>query len=861
MARRSRQRTSTERSRSRARAAVGKVEAASNWASKTSKGPITIYEDESGNRKLDIILHDVLAANLRLHQIEGLRFLWKQLVVSKSNVNNSNNSHTGESSAEELAEGALLAHTMGLGKTVTLIAFLFTLAEVLGGLSVRTAHVSLPNHLRAETQLARVLILAPGGLLTNWSLELKTWAAKFPTDESTSCGKKLLSTVYRIGKNAALDQRIKVLKEWHTSGGILLLGHELFRVLVDPRDSTYRTDEQMDDIEQCLLDPGPEIVVADEAHAFKNTQSKISKAVNRIQTPTRIALTASPLSNSLLEYYALMKWVAPESDLGNTVSEFRERFYNPIMAGLAFRTEEEEAYEMANFHNQGGQDYKIKELRRVEMEASAKQGLLGIISASAERMHRRNVDTIKQYLKPKTEFILRVPLTVKQAKLYNNFLRQSFEDKRSVMWRLFCLRALCNHPNVFKIVEKRPVGQRKEEGREGRRKSAESSRTEAKPGFNEVKDEVDAKEAGAAAFDLAIVDNGETKGEQLPQYDENKAQSSNSHLMVPQISSLNSSFSSSTSNRTDISPSPSPIPLPKMAARQARRALTASNKFLVLFTLLAEFKAVGDKTLIFSHSIDTLDYLTDLLHTLNFTVVRLDGSVHFHQRQEDLVSFNRGNYDIYLVSTKAGGVGLNLQSANRVVILDCDHSPVWEQQAIGRSFRLGQKKEVFVYRDEVLDRVVRSTNVITGVRVDEDESTSVPPVGYEYFGEQEEWGEPSELERLLERELGAVEDEDTKSAVGSDSDSDEYEYGDTYADGNITEAEVPNQSIKIENVNYGVEYQSHYEYAEPGLGYGYGYGEFEEFGEGYGEGYGDVEEEEEGKVSDGSWRWGLIGGY
>jgi len=51
-----------------------------------------------------------------------------------------------------------------------------------------------------------------------------------------------------------------------------------------------------------------------------------------------------------------------------------------------------------------------------------------------------------------------------------------------------------------------------------------------------------------------------------------------------------------------------------------------------------------------------------------------------------------------MVSTKAGGVGLNLQCANRVIILDNDHSPAWEQQAIGRSYRMGQQKEVFVYR-------------------------------------------------------------------------------------------------------------------------------------------------------------------
>lgn len=135
-----------------------------------------------------------------------------------------------------------------------------------------------------------------------------------------------------------------------------------------------------------------------------------------------------------------------------------------------------------------------------------------------------------------------------------------------------------------------------------------------------------------------------------------------------------------------------------LAVSKAESAMRGSNKFSILLSLLREFKKARDKVLLFSHSIYTLDYLCQLTTDLGFTVLRLDGSVQFQQRQEDLVEFNRGTYDIYLVSTKAGGVGLNLQCANRVVVLDNDHSPAWEQQAIGRSYRLGQKKEVFVYR-------------------------------------------------------------------------------------------------------------------------------------------------------------------
>ncbi|KAF8429560.1 P-loop containing nucleoside triphosphate hydrolase protein, partial [Tirmania nivea] len=558
----------------------------------------------------EVFLHEVLVKNLRSHQIEGLRFLWRQANTSG------------------LGGGALLAHTMGLGKTVTVIAFLFTLAEAQGPRPVRTANLSLSHNLRVGKHMARVLILVPGGLLTNWALELKTWAAKFPESsaELPSCGKKLLTTVYRVGNNLNLGQRVNMLTTWHASGGILLLGHELFRALVDPKESTYRSESQQAEIERCLLVPGAELVVADEAHAFKNTQSKITKVANKISTRNRIALTASPLSNSLLEFYSLMSWVSPESALGETVTEFRETYYNPIMNGLT-SGENDGAVDSLD----SGDDTDERENAEI-----ARKALEDIIKVSGGKIHRKNVDTIKQYLKPKTEFIVRIPLTDKQILLYNNYLQESADDKSSSIWRLFCLRALCNHPDVFKTVLKRGIGKKREE-----------------EGWLPERKEEGLREAtySSSFVDLPIRASAEVVG------------------------------SADSRSKSD------------------QGAITkASNKFTILFRLLEEFKALGDKALLFSHSIDTLNFLYILAITLGFTVLRLDGTVHFQQRQEDLVQFNHGIYDIYLVSTKAGGVGLNLQCANRVIILDNDHSPVWEQQAIGRSYRMGQQKEVFVYR-------------------------------------------------------------------------------------------------------------------------------------------------------------------
>jgi hypothetical protein len=67
-------------------------------------------------------------------------------------------------------------------------------------------------------------------------------------------------------------------------------------------------------------------------------------------------------------------------------------------------------------------------------------------------------------------------------------------------------------------------------------------------------------------------------------------------------------------------------------------------------------------------------------------------------RQNIVKRFNKGNIDIFLISTRAGGLGLNITGANRVIIFDAQFNPQDEQQAVGRAYRIGQKKPVFVYR-------------------------------------------------------------------------------------------------------------------------------------------------------------------
>jgi superfamily II DNA/RNA helicase len=125
---------------------------------------------------------------------------------------------------------------------------------------------------------------------------------------------------------------------------------------------------------------------------------------------------------------------------------------------------------------------------------------------------------------------------------------------------------------------------------------------------------------------------------------------------------------------------------------------TLSLKTELLTIILDEARQVKDKVLIFSQSLQTLNYIENMCRMQRRTVSRLDGSTPVPSRQRQTKDFNEGSKEVFLISTTAGGVGLNIQGANRVVIFDVRYNPSDEQQAVGRAYRIGQQKPVFVYR-------------------------------------------------------------------------------------------------------------------------------------------------------------------
>lgn len=134
-----------------------------------------------------------------------------------------------------------------------------------------------------------------------------------------------------------------------------------------------------------------------------------------------------------------------------------------------------------------------------------------------------------------------------------------------------------------------------------------------------------------------------------------------------------------------------------LTAQQGYADLNSSFKMLALFKIIEETTKLGENLLVFTQSIPSLDFIENICRLKKLVYKRLDGKTEVNKRQAQVKAFNEGTGQVYLISTTAGGVGLNIYGASRVVIFDFQHSPVHEQQAIGRAYRIGQTKPVVVY--------------------------------------------------------------------------------------------------------------------------------------------------------------------
>ncbi|KAI9932811.1 hypothetical protein MW887_009063 [Aspergillus wentii] len=201
------------------------------------------------------------------------------------------------------------------------------------------------------------------------------------------------------------------------------------------------------------------------------------------------------------------------------------------------------------------------------------------------------------------------------------------------------------------------------------------------------------------------------------------------------------------------------------AAESHRHLLEAAGKLQLLQLMLPKLQQRGHRVLIFSQFIDNLDIMEDFLDGMGILHRRLDGNMSSLEKQKRIEEYNAEGspYFAFLLSTRSGGVGINLATADTVIIMDPDFNPHQDMQALSRAHRIGQKNKVLVFQlmtrgsaEEKIMQIGKKKMVLDHVLIDRMDA---------------EEDDGRDLESILRHGAQALFDDDDSGDVHYDSES------------------------------------------------------------------------------------------
>ncbi|CAB3255914.1 unnamed protein product [Arctia plantaginis] len=603
-----------------------------------------------------------LVKKLKPHQANGIKFMWDACFESVKRIK------------KDKGSGCILAHCMGLGKTLQVISLTHTLL----------IHGKL-------TGVNRVLVVCPLSTVLNWVNEFRMWLKHAETEFEVD--------VYELSRYKQNSERAFQLQQWFEGGGVCVLGYEMFRNLSADNNKKFKK-KMLKSFQESLVEPGPDLVVCDEGHLLKNEKTSLSQSMNKVKTLRRIVLTGTPLQNNLKEYYCMVQFVKP--NLLGKYNEYLNRFVNPITNGQ---------YTDSTEH-----DIRVMK-RRSHVLHKMLDGAV----------QRRDYGVLAPFLPPKHEYVLFITLTEVQVKLYQHYLenysRRPLPGKSSGF--LFpdfqSLQRIWTHPLVLKYNSERyEIMQQKKRERE--EEDSEGSLVDFIDD-DSTPDESSTEESSDDLSDLSDDSRKKTKKKKTSK----KGKGKDSKASTRRGTRANPVEIEDEDNGADDvvevkyeNPTEWWIKLVDEAELEDMRN---SHKLILLFDILRQCETIGDKLLVFSQSLYSLDLIEHFLGKVDEATqegrideklgghvgswspgvdyFRLDGSTSCENRSIWCKNFNREDNPrarLFLISTRAGGLGINLVAANRVVIFDVSWNPSHDVQSIFRVYRFGQKKPCYVYR-------------------------------------------------------------------------------------------------------------------------------------------------------------------
>uniref|UniRef100_A0AC35TGF6 Helicase ATP-binding domain-containing protein n=1 Tax=Rhabditophanes sp. KR3021 TaxID=114890 RepID=A0AC35TGF6_9BILA len=641
----------------------------------------TVYDTKlediilDNNKDNPVSVHPNFVKVLKKHQAEGIDFLYFSTIESVDKL-------------DQDGTGACLAYFMSLGKTFITIAYLHTVL----------------THNFISKKLSKALILVPTNVHFNWKNEFEKWQKLLPRDVQKIKCVDLFDRQHKL--ITADNQRLRIIEKWFDDKdpSVLIMGNDLFRTLLKNKSQDVSARYK-----KYLINPGPDIVIVDEAHTIKNKATQITKFVMSFRTLRRIALTGTPVQNNLKEYYCIINFIRP--GILGTSKEFSNRYMTPIergssgriaLTGTPVQNNLKEYYCIINFIRPGilgtSKEFSNRYMTPIERGSSGS-------ATPAERtymnrryavlwklleytVHRKDGKFLEETLPPKNEFVIDLKCTDKQIMLFEK-MSQFMIDKKEHSNNAHCHHfdfsskaiAIACHP--FSIIAN----------------------------CHEYAQIMLAEKAASA--------NDDGFDDETAQYEAEMKKLDGQAKIADCFEDVESYFK--PEDEFDIS---------------------LSSKLLFLIELLKQAETVGDKVLVFFNYNFTLNYVVKILEHLMATdqwysethplplgrkkrygwrlhhdYAIINGKTSAIDRSRIQESFNNPNLPrkrlVFLI-TRAGGIGMNMVGFNRAVLFESNSNPALDSQALHRIYRVNQRKPSFFYRlivDRSIEKIIHQEQI------------------------------------------------------------------------------------------------------------------------------------------------------
>ncbi|ORX52165.1 hypothetical protein BCR36DRAFT_286675 [Piromyces finnis] len=417
-------------------------------------------------------------------------------------------------------------------------------------------------------------------------------------------------------------------------------------------------------------------IIVDEGHRLKNYNCKLFRELKLYKADNRLLLTGTPLQNKLSELWSLLNFLLP------TIFDDLDLFQS--------------WFDFSDLNNEGGEskilDQEEKESVITNLHHILKPFLL-----------RRLKTEVEKELPKKREYLLTAPLTQRQINYYRAALN-GHEALRNELLKKYKTTTGKNHYTILYYIINSIFNYTIEFKLKIITNYHDTRRniTSTNYGDDNLTDNKYFKKLINENDNKKELQNDKTNQQNTQTENEDKSKTAINKIKHLKLQNLLMQLRKICNHPYLMNFDEEPFPEKEKNLKKGELPdiVACSGKMIMLHRLLPALLKEDHKVLIFSQMTRMMDILEEWFENyLEISYSRIDGSVTLEQREIEIKKFkNDPECKVFLLSTRAGGLGINLTASDTVIIFDSDWNPQMDLQAQDRCHRIGQTKPVIVYR-------------------------------------------------------------------------------------------------------------------------------------------------------------------